>query len=101
MFQAFDLVFVETPTKTQDPPPHFHNSYNESFFIVEGEMEFFVNGETKKVKAGESIDISLKTLHTFNNISGFPCKWINIHSPKGFGSFFENMGVPINEENAK
>ena len=97
----FDLVFVETPAKSQGPPPHFHNSYNESFFIVEGEMEFFINGETKKVKAGESIDIPPKTLHTFNNTSGFPCKWINIHSPKGFRSFFEKMGVPINEENAK
>jgi hypothetical protein len=52
------------------------------------------------IKAGESVDIPPKTLHTFANKSERPCKWINIHSPKGFRDFFEQMGVPENEENA-
>lgn len=68
--------------------------------MIEGEMEFMVNGETTIVKAGESVDIPPKTLHTFGNKSDKPCKWVNIHSPKGFRNFFEQMGIPATEENA-
>ena len=73
----------------------------EAFLVVEGEMEFLVNGETKVVKAGESIDIPPKTLHTFSNKSENACKWVNIHSPKGFRQFFEKLGVSDDEANAQ
>jgi len=96
----FDLMVAETPSKVQGPPPHLHNSLKQSFLIIEGEMEFFVNGETKVLKAGDSIDIPPNTLHTFSNKSDKSCKWVNIHSPKGFRSFFEDMGVSETEENA-
>ncbi|WP_406682792.1 cupin domain-containing protein [Seonamhaeicola sp. MEBiC1930] len=96
----YDLMVAETPPKVQGPPPHLHNAFKESFLIIEGEMEFFVNGKTRVVKAGESVDIPPKTLHTFGNTSDKPCKWINIHSPKGFRTFFEQMGIPESEENA-
>lgn len=96
----YDLLIAETPSGIQGPPPHLHNSYKESFLIIEGEMEFMLNGEIKTVKAGGSVDIPPNTLHTFVNKSSFPCKWVNIHSPKGFREFFEQMGVPETEENA-
>jgi len=94
----YDLMIAETPPKTLGPPPHFHNTFKETFLIIEGEMEFMINGEVNIVRAGESVDIPLKTLHTFANKSDLPCKWVNIHSPKGFRSFFEQMGVPCDDE---
>lgn len=96
----YDLMVAETPPHVQGPPPHLHNSFKESFLIMEGEMEFFINGSLRLVKAGESVDIPPKTLHTFTNKSDAPCKWVNIHSPKGFRTFFEQIGIPENEENA-
>ncbi|WP_435579375.1 cupin domain-containing protein [Gilvibacter sp.] len=96
----YDLMMAETPPQVPGPPPHLHHSYKESFLIVEGEMEFFVNGETKVLQAGESIDIPPGTLHTFGNKSDKVCKWINIHSPKGFRDFFEQLGVDEDQENA-
>ena len=96
----YDLMIAETPAQMQGPPPHLHHSYKESFLIVEGEMEFMVNGEIKQIKAGESVDIPPGTLHTFSNKSDQPCKWINIHSPKGFRDFFEEMGVPVEDEDS-
>ena len=96
----YDLMIAETPPKVPGPPPHLHSSFKESFLIVEGEMQFMVNGETTVVKAGESVDIPPNTLHTFANISDKPCKFVNIHSPKGFKRFFEELGIPEDEENA-
>ena len=96
----YDLMIAETPAKVPGPPPHLHSSFKESFLIVEGEMQFMVNGETTVVKAGESVDIPPNTVHTFANISDKPCKFVNIHSPKGFKRFFEELGIPEDEENA-
>jgi mannose-6-phosphate isomerase-like protein (cupin superfamily) len=97
----YDLMMAETPAKVPGPPPHLHHSYKEAFLIVEGEMEFMVNGETRIVRAGESVDIPPGTLHTFSNVSDKPCKWVNIHSPKGFRAFFEELGVPANADHAQ
>lgn len=97
----YDMMMAETPAHMQGPPPHYHNNFKESFLIVEGEMEFFINGKVKTVKAGELVDIPSKTLHTFANKSNFACKWINIHSPKGFKGFFDALGVPAESENAQ
>ncbi len=96
----YDLMMAETPPHVPGPPPHLHQSYQESFLIVEGEMEFMIDGEIRVVRAGESVDIPPNTMHTFGNKSDQPCKWINIHSPKGFRSFFETLGVPASEEDA-
>lgn len=99
--ENYDLLIGETPAKRQGPHPHFHHVYDETFLITEGEMEFLIDGEIKQAKAGEFVHISPKSLHTFNNKSDTPCKWINIHSPKGFSSFLEKFGIPAEEENAQ
>ena len=96
----FDLVIGETPSGMQGPPPHFHNIYHEVFLVTEGEIEFMLNGEVSVIRQGQSINLPPKAVHTFSNNSNESCKWINIHSPKGFLKFFENLGVSENEEQA-
>lgn len=96
----YDLVIGETPAHVPGPPPHYHNNYSEVFLVVEGEMDFVINGEPRKVVAGESVDLPPGTLHTFGNNSDATCKWVNIHSPKGFMQFFDQMGVSTEEDKA-
>ena len=97
----YDLMMAETPPHVDGPPPHSHNTLEESFLIIEGELEFMVGGEVKTIGAGESIDIPPHTVHTFRNKSDKTCKWVNIHSPKGFLNFFEANGIPLDQENAQ
>ena len=97
----YDFAMGETPPHTQGPPPHLHNEFSETFLITEGEMEFMINGQIKTVKTGELVDLPPKTIHTFTNNSDSACKWINVHSPKGFRGFFEFVGVPVNDANAQ
>jgi len=96
----YDMVIGETGPKVPGPPPHFHSEMDELFLVLEGEMDFIINGEMKKIGQGESVDLPKNTIHTFTNNGDTPCKWINIHSPKGFLSFFEDMGIPESDENA-
>ncbi|PKA99188.1 Cupin domain-containing protein [Flavobacteriaceae bacterium MAR_2009_75] len=96
----YDLTIIKTPAGVQGPPPHVHQEYKEAFLIVEGEMEFIINGKHETLKAGESLDVPPGTLHTFVNKGDVPCKFVSIHSPKGFFKFFKEFGVDKNEANA-
>ena len=96
----YDLVLGETPARTPGPPPHHHNTFHEVFLVTHGEMEFIVNGKVTKVKNGESINLPPQAVHSFSNNSEHPCKWVNIHSPKGFLRFFQDLGIPDTVKNA-
>ena len=96
----YDMVMGETPPNTPGPPSHYHNGFNELFLVLEGEMEFVVNGELNTIKKGEAVDLPPRTVHTFINKADGSCRWINVHSPKGFLQFFKEMGIPAEEANA-
>lgn len=96
----YNLVMGVTPSGMQGPPPHIHRKYNEVFFVMEGEMEFTLDGNSKTVGKGEMVDIPSGCLHTFFNRSKTSCIWLNIHSPKGFQAFFDTFGVPATEQDA-
>ncbi|MCM4155329.1 cupin domain-containing protein [Gramella sp. AN32] len=97
----YDLAIGETPAQVPGPPPHLHHTFHETFLIVEGEMEFMINGETKIYKSGQCADIPPNTLHTFANKTDKLCRWVNIHRPRGFSEFFKSVGIPEEEENAR
>lgn len=96
----YDMVIGETPAQVSGPPPHYHNGFNEVFLVIEGEMEFIVSGKPRTVKAGDSVDLPPHKIHTFRNKSDSSCKWVNIHSPKGFLAFFEDFGISSGEKDA-
>jgi mannose-6-phosphate isomerase-like protein (cupin superfamily) len=96
----YDMVIGETPAGVSGPPPHYHEEFSELFFVLEGTMEFMVDGDIVKVKEGATVDLPPKSLHTFKNASEDQCRWVNIHSPKGFLSFFKDMGIPAEEDEA-
>lgn len=96
----YDMAIGESQPNIPGPPPHHHEKYHESFYIMEGEMDFVINGELRKIKKGESVDIPPNTVHTFKNSADMVCKWVNIHSPKGFSEFFNKYGVSETEVDA-
>lgn len=97
----YDLVIIDTPSKTSGPPPHIHQKFTEFFLVLEGEVEFLLNDEIKILGEGASVNIPPGSTHTYSNRSDKPCKMVNIHSPKGFGEFFRKSGIPADSSEAK
>ncbi|MBL0311457.1 MAG: cupin domain-containing protein [Holophagaceae bacterium] len=63
-------VFVSTfPPLGGGPPAHHHNAYDEAFYVLSGEMEFRVDGETARVSAGSMAWVPRGATHSFRN----PC----------------------------
>src|ERR1700728_1311854 len=76
------------------PPPHRHD-FEESFTILEGEIEATFRGEKAVVRAGETLFIPANAPHSFTNSSGQPARLLCICSPAGQEEFFAQLGVAV------
>ena len=76
------------------PAPHRHDC-EETFIVLEGEMEATFRGGKFVVRAGESINIPANAPHRFQNNSAAPVRLICICSPAGQEELFSELGVPV------
>jgi len=77
------------------PPPHRHD-FEESFILLEGEIEATFRGAKSAVKKkGETVNIPANAPHQFHNASGQPARLLCICSPAGQEEFFAEVGVPV------
>ncbi len=76
------------------PGPHRH-SFEETFILLEGEMEATFRGKKLLVKAGDTINIPANAPHQFHNSSSNPTRLLCICSPSGQENFFKEVGVPV------
>ena len=76
------------------PPPHRHD-FEESFILLEGEIEATFRGQKSIAKAGVTIHIPANAPHQFHNVSTQPVRLLCICSPAGQEEFFAEVGVPV------
>lgn len=76
------------------PPPHRHD-FEESFTILEGEIETTFRGEKAVARAGETVNIPANAPHQFHNASDRPVRLLCICSPAGQEEFFMEVGVRV------
>jgi quercetin dioxygenase-like cupin family protein len=76
------------------PPPHRHD-FEETFILLEGQMEATFRGKKSTVHAGESLNIPANAPHQFHNASGEAVRMLCICSPAGQEKFFLEVGVPV------
>ena len=76
------------------PPPHRHD-FEESFIILEGEIEVTFRGVKSVVGAGETVHIPANAPHQFHNKSDRSARLLCICSPAGQEEFFAQAGVAV------
>jgi quercetin dioxygenase-like cupin family protein len=76
------------------PPPHRHE-FEETFILLEGEMQVTFRGKTSTVHAGDTLNVPSNAPHQFHNASDKPVRMICICSPAGNDEFFRKVGVPV------
>lgn len=76
------------------PPPHRHD-FEETFTILEGDLEATFRGQKMTVRAGETIHIPANAPHQFRNSSTKAARMLCICSPAGQEGFFLELGVPV------
>lgn len=76
-------------------PPHSHDEMDEMFYILSGQYQFFIDGQSRLLKAGDFAMVPAGMFHTFRNPGPGVAKMLDIHTPGGFEAFFLDCGVPV------
>lgn len=76
------------------PPPHRHD-FEESFTVLEGEIEAVFRGAKSVIGAGETLSIPANAPHSFINATGRPARLLCICAPAGQEEFFGKVGISV------
>jgi quercetin dioxygenase-like cupin family protein len=86
-------AFESTAPAGSGPPRHIHHSEDETFYILSGKVDFWVEGETFTRGPGEMAFVPRGVNHTFQVHSDGPSRHLVILSPGGFEEFFPQMAA--------
>lgn len=89
----FSIVEMRVPPGG-GPPPHRHD-FEETFRVLEGEVEFTFRGEKVTAETGATVNVPANAPHSFRNVSGAPARLLCICAPAGQEGMFLAVGDPV------
>lgn len=89
----FSMIDMLVPAGS-GPPPHRHD-FDESFHVVEGQIEVTFRGQTSGVSAGQTANIPANAPHSFRNSGDDTVRMLCVVSPAGLEEFFAAVGDPV------
>lgn len=72
-------------------PPHVHRNEDETFHVLEGELEVWVGGHTKTLRAGDTLFAPRGIPHSPKNATAQPVRVLVTITPAGFENFFREV----------
>ncbi|MCE0483505.1 MAG: cupin domain-containing protein [Methylacidiphilales bacterium] len=72
----------------QGPPLHYHEKEDECFFVLEGRMSFYADGQWRKVEPGTVVFAPKMSVHSLKNVGETMARVLCAASPAGFEIFF-------------
>jgi quercetin dioxygenase-like cupin family protein len=86
---AAGMSIVELSGPPGDMPPlHLHRKDDEAFYVLEGEMSFFIGTDQPARRATGSLAFGPKGVpHTYRVESSGPARWLAICTPGDFAEF--------------
>jgi quercetin dioxygenase-like cupin family protein len=79
--------------KGSGPPLHVHRNEDEWFYVLEGEMLFWVDGQTIKCGPGSFAFAPRNLPHTFT-VTSPTVRYVCVAQPAGFERFVRALSVP-------
>jgi mannose-6-phosphate isomerase-like protein (cupin superfamily) len=80
----FNLAVITMQPQRDGPGLHAHAEEDDSFYVLEGELTFTVDGEELVAGPGTFVLVPPQVPHTFANLSNAVARCINVHAPAGF-----------------
>ena len=87
---AFSFMERTLPAGGRKPPPHIHTDCEEAFYVLDGEIEFFLGDDMVIGRPGSFVHVPGGVSHTFGNAVATPSRLLIIHAP-AMDSYFEEL----------
>ena len=75
-------------------PAHFRTREIETWYMLEGELDWFIGDRSLKAKAGDFLHTPRGVPHRFGNSSDRPARMLLTYAPAGFEQWFLDIGAP-------
>ena len=87
-------LFEDAVPPQYEAPAHIHHREDESFYVVEGEFEFYKDGETMRAGAGSLVYVPRGSLHACKTDGEGRGRLLMSQTPGGLHErFFEEVGA--------
>lgn len=77
-----------------ETPYHIHRREDETFYLIEGEVEFILDGRRTHAKAGSFAFLPRNIPHGFRIVGDRNARLLIMVNPSGFDRFFEELSEP-------
>ena len=77
-----DFLEYDVGPGYEGPGPHYHERHVDSFYVLEGELEFTVDGEIVRAAAGTYVLVPPRVVHAFTNPGPGRARFLNVHAPE-------------------
>jgi uncharacterized cupin superfamily protein len=77
------LIMEATVPPGGGPPPHLHTREEESFYVLDGEIDFEAEGHTLRAGPGSYLNMPKAVPHTFRNNTNRSARMLIICAPGG------------------
>lgn len=80
-----------------EPPLHLHENEDETFYVLEGEMAFNIDGKDRLAQPGEAVYAPRKVPHSFKILSK-QATFITVITPGKLWNYFIEFSAPATGE---
>ncbi len=102
--QRFSLYRWEMSAASGGPGPHFHRTYDETFYVLSGSIRMYDGARWFDAKPGDSLYVPAGGIHAFTNNSGAAASMLMLMTPGADrGAYFDELdqiaasGRPLTE----
>ena len=90
---AWSLMEQEIPVG-HGPPPHRHD-WDEAYYVIEGALDFEIDGKQVRIERGDFTYLPRKTVHAFKGASPSPARVLIFAAPAHSSAFFEDLNREV------
>lgn len=90
---AWSLMEEQIPVGL-GPPPHRHD-WDEAYYVIEGALDFEMDGKRVRVEPGDFAYLPRNTVHAFKGASQSPARVLIFAAPAHSSAFFEDVNREV------
>jgi len=87
-------LFEEEIPMGMGPPPHRH-PWDEAYYVLDGEVDFEVDGEQLTIRVGDFTRLPANTVHAFKGASPAGARVLIFAAPGHSSEFFEDLNNEV------
>jgi mannose-6-phosphate isomerase-like protein (cupin superfamily) len=77
-----DMLEYDVGPGYEGPGPHYHERHVDSFYVLDGELEFTLGDETVRAGSGAYVLVPPGVVHAFTNPGPGRARFLNVHAPE-------------------